>query len=160
MCACCTNQADRVKTTCRNGNKHFHCPSRCRLESSSPMWSLCQINVPPRQATIAFSHSLQDFRFKLLDERFQCSSVSRKLAPKVNCISSGVMAEDEAIARHIAGYGLMLAQQVEKAGGWPKKFRFPEPVTDAEREALRLFMQEVEATTGVATKVTHASAGN
>ncbi len=25
-----------------------------------------------------------------------------------------------------------LAQQVEKAGGWPDKFRFPEPGTDAD----------------------------
>jgi hypothetical protein len=65
------------------------------------------------------------------------------------------MTDDEAVARHIEGYGLLLAQQVEKAGGWPEKFRFPEPTTDAERQALRLFMKEVEATTGAAIKITH-----
>jgi hypothetical protein len=70
------------------------------------------------------------------------------------------MADDEAVARHIEGYGLLLAQQVEKAGGWPKKFHFPEPATDAEREALRLFTQEVEATTGVVVKITHSHPGD
>jgi hypothetical protein len=70
------------------------------------------------------------------------------------------MADDEAVARHIEGYGLLLVQQVEKAGGRPEKFRFPEPATEAEREALRLFVQAVEATTGVAIEITHASGGH
>jgi hypothetical protein len=61
--------------------------------------------------------------------------------------------DDTEIARHIERYGLMVAQQVEQAGGWPATFKFPEPVTDAEREALRLFVLEVEQTTGVRVKL-------
>ncbi len=63
--------------------------------------------------------------------------------------------DDEEIARHIQRYGMLLAQQVEQAGGWPKKFKFPEPVTEAEREALRLFVREVEETTGATVKLSH-----
>jgi hypothetical protein len=61
--------------------------------------------------------------------------------------------DDSEIAQHIERYGALFAQQVERAGGWPKKFTFPEPETDAEREAFRLFAEEVEQTTGVTVKL-------
>ncbi len=60
---------------------------------------------------------------------------------------------DEAIAACITRYGAALAAQVEQAGGWPAKLVLPEPADDIEREAMRLFVDEVEATTGAAVTV-------
>ncbi len=65
------------------------------------------------------------------------------------------MTDDETIARHIQGFKLLLAQQVEQAGGWPQVFRFPEPATDAEREALRLFIQVLQTATGAEINITY-----
>jgi hypothetical protein len=64
------------------------------------------------------------------------------------------MADDDSeIAGHITCYGALFAEQVKRAGGWPKKFTFPEPTSDTQREAFRLFAEEVEQTTGVTVKV-------
>ena len=65
------------------------------------------------------------------------------------------MTEDKAIARHIDLYGKLFAEQVEHAGGWPKSFTFPEPASDIERKALRLFIDEVEQTTGAEVIFSH-----
>jgi hypothetical protein len=58
------------------------------------------------------------------------------------------MSDDTAIAEHIALYGKLMAEQVERVGGWPATFTFPEPASESERQALRLFIQEVKQTTG------------
>lgn len=62
-------------------------------------------------------------------------------------------AEATAIAASIERYTLLFQEQVEKAGGWPRKFVFPEPTDDAEREALRLLVAEIERETGVRPRI-------
>jgi len=61
----------------------------------------------------------------------------------------------KAISKQIGIYTALFQQQVERAGGWPAKFIFPDPANDIEREALRLFVEEVKKTTGAPIKVTH-----
>jgi hypothetical protein len=83
--------------------------------------------------------------------------VRRKIPPKVNSISGGIMAHDDdsEIAQHIERYGALFAQQVERAGGWPEKFSFPEPADEAQREALRLFTATLGDMTGTKITVQH-----
>lgn len=47
-----------------------------------------------------------------------------------------------------------LKEQVERAGGWPVSFVFPEPENDDEREGLRLFIAELRKATGAAIRFT------
>lgn len=70
------------------------------------------------------------------------------IKPENQPFSGVTMNDDAAIARHIEHYGKLFAEQVERAGGWPAQFTFPEPASDAACEALRLFVEEVELTTG------------
>ncbi len=48
-----------------------------------------------------------------------------------------------------------MAEQVERAGGWPESVVLPEPRNDIEREALRLFIGEVADTTGATVRISH-----
>lgn len=59
------------------------------------------------------------------------------------------MTNPDQIAAHLRQLSLCLVQQVEQAGGWPDRLTFPAPADDAEREALRLFITELEQETGV-----------
>lgn len=64
------------------------------------------------------------------------------------------MTRDDLIAAHLERLSLSLADQAQQAGGWPKSFVFPEPADDTEREALRLFVRELEQATGIAVRYT------
>lgn len=54
------------------------------------------------------------------------------------------MTDDELISSFICQYADSLVEQVEKAGGCPVCFNFPEPQNSAAREAFRVFTAEVE----------------
>jgi hypothetical protein len=58
------------------------------------------------------------------------------------------------ISSFICQYANSFAEQVEKVGGWPVSFTFPEPQDDNEREAFRLFIAEVERATGQTVRFT------
>jgi hypothetical protein len=64
-------------------------------------------------------------------------------------------AASAAINRHLENYIARFAKQAEAARGWPAKFSCPEPADDTEREALRLFCEEIESSSGRRIKITH-----
>jgi hypothetical protein len=49
----------------------------------------------------------------------------------------------------------LLEKQVAKARGWPASLTFPEPRDDDEREALSLFIRELQQATGA--KINYAT---
>jgi len=56
------NQADRVKTPCRNGNEQLSNPAIASCDTDLPAGSRHGIYLARRQRAFEFSHSLQNFR--------------------------------------------------------------------------------------------------
>jgi hypothetical protein len=64
------------------------------------------------------------------------------------------MTGDEAIDEIFGQYALALVQQVEKAGGWPVCFDFPQPRNSAEQAAFSRFVALFEESTGIKVEFT------
>lgn len=60
---------------------------------------------------------------------------------------SDSLPDPDQAAAFIARCTLALAQQVQGGATW--KIKLPEPTDDVEREALRLFLAEIEAAIGI-----------
>lgn len=62
----CINQADRVKTPCRNGNKQSYCAAAFSQESFVRAGLARRPGVSQPLAAVAFSHNPQEFRSKTM----------------------------------------------------------------------------------------------
>jgi hypothetical protein len=63
---------------------------------------------------------------------------------------------DNAIAAFIQRCTDELEQQAAACRGWPNPLRLPLPQDDAERQALKLWLQEVRQQTGATIRVDHS----
>ena len=59
----------------------------------------------------------------------------------------------EAIAAYIAECTEQLRQQAERVRGWPDPLRLPIPQNDDERQALNLWIAELQRGTGAAINI-------
>ena len=63
---------------------------------------------------------------------------------------------NEAVASQVAAYAKLFEAQVEVTHSWPEKFHFPEPSNDIEREAMRVFIYEVERKMRTRVQIVHS----
>jgi hypothetical protein len=61
----------------------------------------------------------------------------------------------EAVASQIVAYIKLFEAQVEVIHAWPEKFHFPEPSNEIEREAMRVFINEVERKMNTHIQIVH-----
>jgi hypothetical protein len=64
------------------------------------------------------------------------------------------ISDEELFYNLICQYADSFVEQVKHAGGWPVSFTFPEPQNSSQRWAFKLFIAEVEKTTGQTVRFT------
>ena len=62
----------------------------------------------------------------------------------------------QAVILQVRAYTKLFEAQVEVTHSWPEKFHFPEPADNIEREAMRLFVEEVERKMPTRIQIVHS----